>query len=722
MSKALWFLAGSFIAMSAAVSPAYAADAPPEPSTLEPIVVTAQRRSENVQEVPIAISVVTADQASALGAKDTRDLAQLVPGLNFTSFTTQATPVIRGIGTNVLAEGDENDVAIYVDGIYQQTPNTAIFNLADVDHIEVVKGPQGTLFGRNAVGGVINVSTLTPTHEPHADLTASYGNYDTITASGLVSGGVADNLAGSLAVYYNHQAEGFGTNLHTGADVFKDPELSIRNKWRWAPSEQTTLTLSGAYNRSRNDGVCLRLIQGELGQDGKTTFPGFYNINADATCFVKMESIDVGLNLEQDLGFARLISNTGYNHITSDRPGDSYNTPVQLVTAKFLHQRDEGWTEELQLQSKPESRLKWIVGYFYLNGRSGYPDPGIFIVGGAGPVATQILGMEKVTSNAGFAQASYDVLPRTTLTLGGRYTSDERAIDGLIQRVNAAPAPILLARGLGSARFNKFTWRLALDHQINKDLLVYASINTGFKAGLYNLSSPTDPPVRPESLTAYEAGIKSTLLDSRLQINAAGYYYDYKDLQVSSSVVINGTPLSRELNAATATIKGFDVDVRAVPVEGFNLTAGLAYTHARYTDFPNAITNIPDPTGVVIGGRPKLVVFNAAGNSLLKAPDWTFNLGGDYTASVGAGSIMLAANVSYMSEFYWNFANTFREPAKTLVNASVSWNPSDHYRLTLWGRNLLDRKYLITGVETARGFVAIPGPPITFGITLGARF
>lgn len=726
MGHRAWLAGISAIALSAAMAPAAARaadDNTPSPE-VEEVVVTAQRRSENAQKVPIAISVVTAEQAAALGVRDSRDLTQLVTGLNFTSFTTQATPVIRGVGTNVVAQGDENDVAIYVDGIYQQTPNTAIFNLADVERIEVIKGPQGTLFGRNAVGGVINVTTINPTQQPRLAASAAYGSYETFTGTALVSGGVAENLAASLAAYYNHQGKGYGRNLFNGADVYKSWQMSLRNRWRWTPSEATSVGLSAAYNQSEDDSVCLRLSEGELGPDGRTRSPGFYNSNADATCYVKVKSFDGGLNLEHDLGFGTLVSNTGYNRVEGDRPGDSDNTPVFIQNAQALHQEDEGVTQELQLQSPAESKLKWITGYFYFNGKSGYPEPGIVIVPATGTTAyTQILGSQKVVSHALFAQGTMEVLPRTSLTLGARYTSDKRTVDGQVLRLTrGATTPTVIVAGADNTTFDKFTWRFALDHQLTDQVLLYGSVSTGFKAGLYNLTSPANPAVNPETLTAYELGFKSSLLDRRLQINGSAYFYTYEDLQVSASLVVNGAPLSRVFNAATAEIKGFDLDVRAAPAAGLNLSAGVSYTDARYESYPTAVAQVPDPRGVIVGGRPTVVVFDAAGKSLLKAPEWTLNLGGDYTVPLADGEVTFAANVSHMSKFYWNVANTFVEPSKTLVNASVNWKPNDTYRVTLWGRNLLDEEHNASGIETARGFIGIPAAPATYGVTLGVQF
>jgi iron complex outermembrane recepter protein len=692
---------------------------PTESAAVEEVTVTAQRREERLQDVPISVSAVTAASAKARGITDTEALQNAVPGLTFTKGAAYALPVVRGVGTNTVSQGNENSVAVYVDGVIQVTPSSSIFSLNNIERVEVLKGPQGTLFGRNATGGVINVITRMPDSHPALELGVTAANYETYEGNVYATTGIGERLATDLAVYVRDQNKGWGHNLFTGDEVFKGYEASARNKWRWIPSDTTEVVVSGSFSELKDDGMSLHPAPGDVGADGVTTFRGMYNVSMDNSriggrSYAWRRTWSGTAHIRQELGWAKLISITGYSDVAVERPTDSDWTPLTILHA-FVDQHDDGFTQELQLQSSDGSRIKWIAGLYYLDGVSEFRPPrGIQIMGAAaaGLDFIRILGRQVGRSSAGFAQGTATILPDTRLTLGGRYTSDKRDVAGHFAFPNG-PAP----SSSQSATFDKFTYRVSLDHTFVKDVMGYVSYSTGFKAGLFNLTNVAGDAVKPETIKATEVGVKSQLLDRKLQLNGSVFRYDYKDIQ-AEVIRSNAGGVLQLINAANSRIKGVDAELVAVPFAGFTLQAGLSYLDAKYLDFPGAVTYVRNP----VGGRLE-VGSDASGKRMIKAPEWQWNIGGQYSVPVARGTLNLAANYAHQSEFFWDFSNDFREPARDMLAASVGWAPSGgRWDVRLWGRNLAGEKITSFGLPSVWGFQQSPGAPRTFGITFETGF
>lgn len=685
---------------------------------IEEVVVTAQRREQSSQDVPLSITAVTASSAEARGIVDTETLQQAVPGLTFTKGAAYALPVIRGIGTNTVSQGNENSVAVYVDGIIQITPSASVFSFNNIERVEVLKGPQGTLFGRNANGGVINIITRTPSPDPSLEVEFGAGNFETYEGNLYGTVGVGTNVATDLAVYVRDQNKGWGTNLFDGSEVFRGYEVAARNKWRWSPTDRTEVVISGSWSTSKDDGTSLHPAPGEVGADGVTTFQGMYNVNMNNSLiggrsYARRHGWDVGAHITHDLGWATLVSLTGYSEVDVQRPNDSDWTPQTLLHA-FVDQYDDGFTQELQLQSPETSPIEWIAGLYYLDSTSKFPGPrGIQIMGAAagGLDFVRILATQDSKSYAGFAQATVEVLPRTRLTLGGRYTEDERDVVGHTE-LPTGPLPAVSQ----SADFNKFTWRAALNYAFTDDIMAYVSQSTGYKAGLFNMTNVAGDAVKPESVDATEVGIKSMLLDRRLQLNASAFYYDYEDIQ-AEVVRSDAGGVLQLINAATARVRGVDVEMVAAPTDSLTLNAGVSYLDAKYRDFPEAVDYVPNPAGgrLEVGG-------DASGKRMIKSPEWQWNLGGEYQVPVGAGRVRLAANYSYQSKFYWDFGNDFVEPSRNMLSATVAWAPDDTWEFSLWGRNLFAEEITSFGLPSVWGFQQSPGAPRTYGVAIKAAF
>lgn len=596
---------------------------------VEEIVVTAQKREQRLQDVPIAITALTAQGVANRGVTNTEDLGNAVPGLVFKRSGTYANPFIRGVGTVTVGQGDESAIAIYVDGVLQVSPNAAIFSLNNIDRIEVLKGPQGTLFGRNATGGVISIVTREPAYDPSLDASISYGNYDTVEGRFYGTTGITDNVAADLAVYASHQGEGWGDDLvRRGDDAYKGKEVNARGKILFQPSNLTDITLSGGYASSKDDrGGAFRLLPGEVDLTG-TPAPDFYDTRNSLNSGIESRRFDVAARVNHDLGFADLVSITSYFDLNQTWDYDADSSVGDIIQAN-LELRDDAFTQELQLTSQGGGQFDWIVGAFYLDSSSAFLPQSLNGAALGGLTFLDIFSTQKTRSIAGFGQATYEILPDLRLTLGGRYTSDRRSVSAY----NVLPAP---AGRQPTARakktFNKFTYRIGLDYKITPDIMLYAAHVTGFKSGLFNTVDPTQPAIEPEEIKSYEIGIKSQLLDNRLQINASAFKYDYKDLQTSK--VVLGSIVT--VNAASAEIKGFDIDVTAVPIEGLNIQAGLSYLDTEFTRFPDAVAYCGPLRVEVIEGLKKLRIVIGPNETGIEA-DLTFN--GVHAPEVEPGTV-----------------------------------------------------------------------------------
>lgn len=706
------------ILLASASGRAQSAETAESAGLLEEIVVTAQRREERLQDVPISVSAITADIARARGIDDTEALQAIVPGLTFTRGAAYGLPVIRGIGTNTVSQGNENSVAVYVDGVLQISPSSSLFGFNNIERVEVLKGPQGTLFGRNATGGVINVITRSPGMEPGFEVELGVANYDTFEGNVYATTGLGENLAADIAVQFRDQSDGWGRNLVDGKDVFRGEERSVRSKWEWTPGDRTEVTISGSYHTMEDDGLSLHPAPGELGADGATTFQGMYTVNLDNSLiggrsYADREGWGVDAHIRHDLGWAEFVSITGYSEVEVERPTDSDWTPLTILHA-FVDQYDDGLTQEFQLQSPSDSAIQWITGLYYLESTSEFEPPrGIQIMGAAagGLDYLRVLSTQDSKSYAGFAQVTVPILPKTGLTVGARYTRDDRDIEGLITFSNGGATPVTDQ----SEDFSKFTWRLALDHRLTEDIMVYGSLSTGFKAGLFNTANVAGDPVKPEEIDAAEIGLKSTLFNGRLKLNGAAFRYDYEDIQ-AEVVRSDAGGVLQLINAATSRVNGIEAELEFVPTAQLSIQAGISYLDAEYDDFPDAVIYLPNPAGgrLEVGG-------DASGNDMIKAPEWQWNLGGQYDVPLNTGQLRFAVQYSYQSKFYWDFGNDFKEPSRDMMAASVAWVPSDRWEIRAWGKNLLDEEITRFGLPSVWGFQQSPGAPRTYGVTLNMK-
>ena len=553
-----------------------------------------------------------------------------------------------------------------------------------------------------------------------------YSNFNTIHSDAYVSTGLSEAVAFSLSGEYTHQGSGWGTNLTTGNDTYKlDQQYGVRGKVLAEIGADTSVTVIGDYlDRFQHansfqpyPGTAPGLLGRSLSPAGGAPIVGFgpltsvYDTYAGSDSTLGFHGGGASITVNHQFDFAKFNSISSYRNGVGSFAFDNSGVSPSLSFNKSLDQPSVSYTQEVQLVSARSSPISWTVGafyYHYRNGVNNYTRLRVFPLSAAGLTRTDA--SEKTESVASFAQVDWEFIAKTKLTAGARYTFEKRNIAGAF-----APAYNGVTIGPDTPRnslsIKRPTFRAALTHQLTPDVLAYASFNTGFKSGGFNILSPTAPGYLPEKLTAYEVGTKTELFDHHLRFNASGFYYQYRNIQVNQitaagQIVVNG---------AGTHIYGLDVDVEARLLEGLRFSGGLELLHARFTEYPNAIKNIAFPAlGALVGTG------DAKGNRLPLSQKLSGSASIDYDRQTSLGGLHFDVTANYNGSYYFEADNYLRQGGYTLLNASVRLDlPSSRLSFTLWTKNLLDVKVITqTNSQSLIGFpTAYGSPPLTYGIT-----
>jgi iron complex outermembrane receptor protein len=748
-------LATSCIAGSAVMAPAaFAQDAArPAPNaaqqdaaaTVEDIVVTAQKRVQNVQDVPVAITALGTEQLAATGATGTADLKALVPSLNVTTGVGGfGLPRIRGVGASGQGPGIENPVAVMVDDVYYGAAFGVLQSLFDTQQVAVLKGPQGTLFGRNATGGVIQITTRGPQFTPHGAFQAGYGNYDASNFAAFYTAPLSDQVAFSVSGQYENRGEGFGVNRFTGNDVMDGDGYAVRAKLLWNASPDTSLLLSvDANGRDASDPTFRNFGLNALGQDVTQQIIAAggdpdYDIYSDVDPVLRARQSGGSAILQHDFGGVNFKSVTAYRESdlrTFFDPDGTTQARLRIDNSNF----DKQFTQEINFLSDTDGPFSWVVGAFYMSDSAGQA-PGrttgtnTFAGNGYSDTITEVT----LSSYSAFAEGTYAFNDTTNLTAGIRYTSDDREFTAHTDTYNGA-TNVFTAGTIQSAsrNFSKPTWRLSLDHRFSDQVMGYASYNRGFRSGTYVPQATPIITLEPELIDAYEVGLKTDLFDRRVRANIAAFYYDQTNVQVQQ--VIAG--VNSVYNAQGAEVKGIDADITWQVTNNLRLFGGFGYTDAHYTEFTNAIISVPYPlpAGYVIPtgqtcrgtfGSPYaqlggncLLIGDASGNLLQNTPKLTASVGGNLDVPTSVGTFTAAGNVYYNDGFVGTADERVKQGSYVTVDASLTWRPHDGGAyVRLWGKNLGDAYYRSQLSATNSGDNGTPGTPRTFGVTVGYDF
>ncbi|GAB5349897.1 TonB-dependent receptor [Alteriqipengyuania sp. 357] len=678
---------------------------------LNVIVVTAQRREQDIQDVPISVTAIGGDELTEVGIRDPRDLTILVPGLSVQAGTSSTTTslFLRGVGIGDFNSNTTGAVGVYVDDVFLGANAGKLFNVFDSEGIEVLKGPQGTLYGRNTTAGAIRFSSRKPTDEFSANAAISYGRFNEVQAEAGVGGPIiGDVLKARVAGTYLRR-DGWLLNRVTGNKLNALDMWAGRAIVDFTPSPDVLVRaiVHGGQNRGdarqfqhRGSGIDLEgnpIVVDGVPLDGLGYADTDGDIDAGDYNIEGQERVDVfgaSLTGKIDIGDVTLTSISAYEQVRRNTLEDTDASPNDVLTATYID-RPEQYSQEVRLQSNDSGPVNWILGGFYFHDKlvtdSSFdilrvlrdPDD---LLGTLDPVNS--IGnyaypyTQKTESWAAFAQADVELTDRLTLTGGLRYSVDSIDFDYEAFFDDVVVVPVLDFEG--SETFRDLSWRAALSFKASDDVMIYASSSKGYNSGGFAGGSSSDPaqlqPFDSETLYAYEAGFKSDLLGRKLRFNAAAFYYDYRDLQVFVFDTSGVLPVQRKLNAGNAEIYGLEVELRAQPSRYFNAFVNASFLHAEYKDFI------------------ALAAEDYSGNDLVNAPDFSISTGFSVTQPLAGGSaLQLRADGSFQSETFLTPDNARAnrvEPYGT-ANVRFSWLSADEkLELALWGKNVTGTRYI----------------------------
>jgi iron complex outermembrane receptor protein len=722
---------------SAQTGPAPAVATPAEATDADnkgEIVVTARRREESLISVPISVTAISGDALGKQGAIDITTLQDRTPNLTLQiarGSNSTLIAFIRGVGQQDPLWGFEPGVGLYVDDVYVARPQGAVLDIFDVQRVEVLRGPQGTLYGRNTIGGAIKYVTKKLGHEFEGDVKGSYGSYNQRDLIGKVTVPVTDTLSVGGAVAY-YKRDGYGKNLTTGKDQYDKDVLALRLSAEFTPSDTMFFRLAGDRTVDTSNPRHGTRLVGNGTDPAYATTASVYDTRAGAGDHNRVVSEGVSLT-----GEIKLNDTLTFKTISAYRKGhtdtiiDFDNTPLPTLDIPAYY-RDHQYTQELQLLYQGE-RLQGVAGVYYLNGVSAGAFDTVL-----GLLNTTILtsGSVKTKSYAAFADLSYDLTDTFKLSLGARYTKDDKTGTVLRQNYsgirspvfgNASAIPGLVRTNYTNSRtFDQFTPRVSLSYQPNRDLNIYASYSKGFKSGGFDmrgdaLFTPTTVNgYKPETVDAYEVGMKGAFIDRTLFLNLAGYYSNYKNQQVTIQVpnVLAGGIASFVDNAGKAEIYGLEMEARAVPSRDFQATLSVGYTHAKYKKYLTFIAGGTTPVDV------------ASQRVFQNTPKWTVAASATWSTDLAGGRFSVTPAISMRSD-----VSLFEIPSPVLdqdgyflVDTSANWvAPGERWSLGVHARNLTNKRYRVggynfPGAAFGNSLIGYYGPPRTVTGTVEFKF
>jgi iron complex outermembrane receptor protein len=732
---------------ASAADPAPVAASSPTPANSGEIIVTAQKREQALSRVPMAVSAVTGRELSARGYLSVTDFTGAIPDLNVAVNASQDRINARGVFQTQDSPGSDPAVAFHVNGVYMPDMVGIMGSFYDVSRVEVLLGPQGTLYGRNATGGAVNVITNLPTDTYHVGAQLQFGNYNSVTTRGVVSGPITDNLLFRVAVATDNH-DGYSLNLFDGKRYDDENAQSARLTLLFKPTNQLTFTTYVDFH-NENDGDYATHF-------GGVTMPGevLAGVAAGGTALPVgangltlnprlLDDVDPTRNRRTSAGIAEEIrwqinddiylkSITSYRYSSlfygSDLQATTYNFPtMNPYTYKLdpefnyiVYGKEQTVSQELQLGGNT-GKLTWIGGLFYLYDKI---SPGGFTLG-QGPASAPLPKLSGGTlikpAYAAFGQATYQVTDALGITFGLRYSADSNQINAEYQGLGGAlfpsgkcaSLPGGLCHMIASTSSSKVTPRAEIHYQWTPGIMTYVSAAEGFESGGFKISALT-PPFLPATVWSYEVGLKAQTPDHHFSADIAAFHEDYANIQVSE-IIHNITSI---VNAAAARADGVEVTAIAQPITGLTITDAFAYLNARYTNFVEQNPNSP------FQGPPGLI--NNDGHQLQYSTPFTNNLRVSYEIPVNNNYVTLAGEWNWRDKEYFTEENDNLEAqgANSTYNASIRYtNDMQHWYIELWGKNLSNA--LIISQQNIGGCGCLNSqyqPPRTYGVTLDYQY
>jgi iron complex outermembrane receptor protein len=721
---------GAAFAFAAICVPAglHAADpTPPSPLTAD-IIVTAQHRAENIKDVPISLSRFGADEIAARHALRLLDLQQAVPNLLVDPgpFGNGA-PIfsIRGISSVIRNVGFESGVGVYVDGVYQGRPNTANAELLDVARVEVLRGPQGTLYGKNTTAGAINIVTEPPSDKPTARVVLDYGNYDLKRLGAVVSGPlIAGKLDASLAAY-GVDRRGYVRNLYDGSRADGDRYTGGRAKLRATPSEPLTIDLAVDWLIEDHAHMFGESRPGGTPPIGGDLEHGPYTIDQDKKPREKRTNLGASATVSYALPSGITLSSiTAWRYACATNFQDNDLGPRDYYWIDW-HDRQHQFSQELRIVS-PTGPLSWSGGFYYFQSKAVSAHSDL-----AGAAFAELIGVTSTDegmvspngtvwtrSYAGYGNMTYKLTSKLALSGGVRFTHESKRLD--FDQVATGLGLFLGYPNIPKTRLRRSegAWSpsLSLTWALSHGSSLYATVSRGFKSGGFNadlVASADGIGFGPERVTNYEIGSKNFLLDGRLELNAALFTMDYRGLQVTSFVQSGDIVTTTISNAARARSRGVELDMKARPTSRWLLSGALGYVDARFKRFRNG------------GG----LGIDYDGNRLPLTPKYNLDLSAEYSLPVGRSArLSLRGEFVQLGGFFTDPSEarpTFLVPGHHVFNASIALRPSgDSWQVSIWGKNLAGARYFIDARRDVlfHADTVIYGAPRTVGVTLALHY
>ena len=722
--------ASTAIAMMLVAAPAFA-QAQPEPSanqataaatpSADDIIVTATRRSELLSKVPVAVSVIGGDRLRTSNITAVRDLAQIVPSLNFrnTASNKDQSLFIRGLGTVSTSSGVEPSVSSVVDGVALARQGQVTFDLYDVDRIEVLRGPQGTLFGKNASAGALNIVTKTPTNQFHAygDVFYGTGGDEWRLKAGVSGALVQDKILASINGIYAHY-DGNVKNVFDGKTVNGYSKRGVRAKFVFVPTDDLSLTLGMDYLRTKDttpQGVVTRTFLTAYPTGVVTNFPLFANalapvvasadnrqVNSNYPSFANDKNGGVSLQADWALGDFTVTSISAYRRWDNTQHQDQ--TRLSTLTATYPFQHDIGHTnfnqisQEVRLASPKGHFLEYQVGLYYMreDDKETYRRDTTTTIAANNGISTWGI----IDNNyAAFGEATLNFARRFRAIAGARVIKDDLSYN--FKRTSTSPVPVTGIQtsfvSSGSTHPTGYADRFGLQYDVARTAMAYFTYSRGYKGPAYNVAFSMLPQdtgaLKPETNNSYEVGLKAHTADGRFSANLAGFIENFSNYQVNFFDRYNGSPVTRLINAGAVSTRGVEADVSARPVSNLSLTGSAAYTKAR-------IDNFTCPPGTSASCQVN-------GKRLPYTPDWKMNVRANYAIPVGADKIDLTTDYNWQSTVQYSINQTpdTIQPAYGIWNAGIAFTTSSGLRLAVIVKNLLNEHYSTNLATFGQGIV-----------------
>jgi iron complex outermembrane recepter protein len=740
-------LGAAFVVLAGTASTAWAqAPAPgatqaaPAVEELQEVIVTAEKRETAASKTPIAMDVFTSQQIQEQGIHDIGSLSQVDPALQFgNGVTANAFLTLRGVSSRDASEIGDPAVPVGIDGFFMDRLYNLNQSIYDLDRVEVLRGPQGTLYGRNAIGGVVNFYTKRPTKDYEGYASVDFGNYDTVNTEGAVNAPVSDKvqIRASWGTY-SHSGYFYQplANAHYGDDDSKSARLSVA----FEPVDGFTGLIYGQYLSVGGNGPGFQLYPfafNTAGTDISHTTPA--GIGPRISYGLEPFSLNIrDFRLHWEFNVTKLPWDMALTYLGGydDTVFTQFEDLDNLSSGKRANfggkNSPKTQNHELRLASAADQRLTWQGGLFYFNETNAI-DGAYSVAGSAGTlVPAYVFPYPSVTSDsyAAYGQAGFKIVPELNLSLGARETFDDKSRAGTAYLTPAfigktGTIPIRYIPEYGTGHWSKFTWHAGLEWTPTDDMLAYGKVDTGYKAGGFNSTgTQASVPYGPETATNYELGIKQALLDNRMRVSGAVFYDDYKGYQASLGTcpTCTNTGVAGIQNAGNAVMKGVEGEITALvnPIGKFNFSAD--YLSAVFKKFDATLQEY------AANGSSTVVPANLAGNTLIQSPRWSLGAGLEHNWNLpNDAGLMARVQTSFRTAQYfsnYDFADS-RQGNYTVSDAMLVYTaPNDRYEVQGYVHNLENSTYITFAGETGtvHGYEYSFGAPRTFGVKATVKF